>query len=695
MTRIAIALIVGGLLGALTSVAVLQLQHDGGESSETIVRDIANIAEMDDAVAEQHRAESYASLTRIEEVAALPTPFARAAAMHALASRLESAGVQSLIHETNRILDDNEREHLLEVLFFRLAELDPQSALVLARTDRFTGTRALERIVWRAWARKDLDDALFAAKTQTSLADQKFAAQSLYAAFGGLENDTTDRIETELGIKPDRRTRGRYLYRLADRSMDEAIAFINAHENAFERADYVSWLAYHVSLSDPAEGLAHSDKFTVKADGERFRSILNANIARENPHQAIEEYFASGRSLRASSDIYSALHELAKTDLEAVKQYFAQVKSRDDRMMLGSTIASSLAQRDPVAALAWAREQDDELSNILISSALAQIAQSDPEQAFAIAMENTGDRSWSDTLQIVVHQVANHHPAKAADFVAQIQDDARRTDAAQQLVSSWMRQDADAAVEWVLSLGEDTSSRLLRTTASQLVNTDVDAAIRLLPQLSGGTQVSVRQQIARQLAASRSPQEAQAFIQQYEGQPGYDQLQSSLITGLAQTDLTAARQLAEQLAPGNARDSAYMQVISAQSRVDPSLASAWLQDISDGTRRAGAAGQIAAEWYKRDAQAATQWVTTMPRGSVRDSAIMQMSHQWRDPTPEHERLIASIDSRDKRGQAKVRLAYNLMRSDPEKAREILEDEDIPAAMREQAEAMLARYGVSY
>jgi len=695
MARTTIALIGGVILGALAAGAILNLRNEDSAATDTAVRDIVDVPKMDEAAAEQHRLDSYADIASIDQIVALPTQFARASAMHALASRLDSAELQAMIYNTDRIADDDERERLLETLFFRFAELDPRSALVLSRSGGFGETRSLERTVWHSWARKDLDDALFAANTQTSLTAKRFAAQSLYAAFGYLENDNVNRIELELGIKPDRRTRGRYLYRLADRSIDEAIAFINARDKVTERSEYTSWLAHHLALRDPADALAHADKFTVMADRDRFRAILKGYVARENPRATIENYLASGKSLRYSGELSNALIELAKTDIDAVKQYFSQVRTRDARMMIGSTIASSLAQSDPDGALEWALEQDTETSEFLMSAVLGQIAESDPERAFALALENRGNRSRSDIMQNVVHQVSRRDPVMAAGFVDRIEDDSRRALATQQLVSSWMRQDTDAAIEWVLSKDKETSGRILESTASQLVNVDVDAAIRLLPKLGDSAQANLRQQVVRQLAVVRSPQDAQAYIQQFENRDGYDQLQASLISGVAQSDLPAAKQLADQLAPGTARDSAYMQVISAQARRDPSQASGWLHNISDESVRAGAAGQLATQWYEQDAQAATQWVSSMPRGAVRDSAIMRMSYRWSSSTPEQDNLIASIENREKRGQAKVRRAYNLMRTNREEAMELLQDEDIPEAMREQAKARLSSYRFRY
>ena len=80
---------------------------------------------------------------------------------------------------------------------------------------------------------------------------------------------------------------------------------------------------------------------------------------------------------------------------------------------------------------------------------------------------------------------------------------------------------------------------------------------------------------------------------------------------------------------------------------------------------------------------------------ARDDAIMQMSYQWTDATDEQLSLIDSISDRDKRGQAKIRRIYNVMQTDPERARELLQDEDIPDYMRQQIEANFNQYRRRY
>lgn len=692
MARPAVVLIGGIVLGALTMFFALQLGRPGGSSPDEVVRDISNVPVMAQATAEKHRNEQYVSLTSILELIALPTEFARSAALFSLADRSDSASVQRLIFEANRVADDLERARLLNVLFFRLAELDPQSALVLSRSDDFGGIKSIERTVWRAWARKDLDDALFEAKTQTSIAYQNSAAQSLYAAFGYMGNETTDYIEGELGIGPDRSSRGRYLYRLADESTPEAIAFINSLDRGVEQKEYVSWLAYYVSLGDPQAALAHAPLFDVAADGERFESIITSNIARENPRATIDRLLAGGNRGSGSSELYSALRALASSDLSALMDYYEQARSTEDKQMFGSTIAAELARSDPEKALAWADAHDAGRIPRLKISVIAIIAETDPQRAFMEAVKAPDVEVRSQLVSDIVHRIARSDPSAAVAFLDQIQDKRQRLDASRQLASTWIRRDPEAATDWILSQDQAAVGPMLQSASFQLVRHDVDKAIQLLPKMDPSDRVALRQQIAERLATNRSPSDAQAFVRQFEGQPGYDQLQASVIAGVAKSDVFSAKQLADQLSSGAARDRAYMEIIIQQAQTDPVQAIGWLNSVGSDHMRGAAAGQLVTRWYASDPSAAVNWVSNLPGGALKDDAIMHMSTRWERPTTEQEDLIATISDREKRGQAKVRQVYRLMRTDPTRARELLKDEDIPSSMRQQAEVLISQYG---
>ena len=53
-------------------------------------------------------------------------------------------------------------------------------------------------------------------------------------------------------------------------------------------------------------------------------------------------------------------------------------------------------------------------------------------------------------------------------------------------------------------------------------------------------------------------------------------------------------------------------------------------------------------------------------------------------------LIESIVNPDKRAQARLQQVYFLARTDPDKARELLEDINIPDELRKQAEQLIEK-----
>lgn len=691
MTRTFAALAGGLLLGAAVTLLVLRQPP----APEPVVRDIVDVPKMTVAVAERHRDTQFAEITTIRDVLALPSEFAQSEALYALAGRSDAAALQGLIFDANRIADDVVREQALSVLFYRLAETDPQSALALARTEYFRGLKALERTVWRAWARKNLEDALLAAKMQTSGRDQNVATQSLYGAFGYMGNETTDHIEAELGIGPDRSTRARFLYAMADRSPAEAIRFVESLPRGTERGEYLSWLAYYLSQFDPANAKAHANLFEDKTMRDGFRTVVASNAARSDPGATIDRILAAGNIRENQNEFLSAMRVLASEDLDQALQYFQQVESTTERQWIGSIIVGEMVDENPAEALAWARSNTRGDMASLEMSVLIQLARRDPQLAIAEAQRSSNVNRRDDLVSNVIGQIARDDPADAVRYLELVTAHGQRRQAEQQIVSQWMRSDPDAALEWVLGNDDATAERLLTSSAWTLVRNDIDAAVRILPRISGPQQQSMRMQIAQRMAVERSPADAQAFVRQFESEPGYQHLQSSVIEGVAQSDRMLARQMADQLTDPQARDAAYSRIVAQFVQDDPRTAAAMVASITDERYRANATAQVATGWYNVEPDAATRWVAALPPGSQRDDAVMHLAGQWREVTREQQAMIDSITDSDKRGQAKLRQVYNLMRTDPVRARELLEDPDIPSHARQQVELNLKNFSIAY
>lgn len=273
---------------------------------------------------------------------ALPTEFAQMEALFVLAGRSDAAVVQTLIFAANRIADDFMREQALVILFHRLAELDAASALALARTEYFSDLRSIEDTIWRARARQNLDDALLAAKSQATDRDRERAAQSLFAAFGYMGNDVTDRIEAELDIAPERSTRARYLYRLADQSPEDAIRYVEKLDER-QRIEAASWLAHHLAQSDPALAASVASRFDDDRLELTFRSVVQNNAARRQPRAVLDDILASGRIGDRMSEFSSAIRALASEDVDAALAYYQQLETAEMRRQAAAVIVERLA----------------------------------------------------------------------------------------------------------------------------------------------------------------------------------------------------------------------------------------------------------------------------------------------------------------------------------------------------------------
>ena len=689
MRKSLLAIFIGVALGsALTwALFVPGKQAVDAPAAET-VRDIVDIPKVTSAVAQKHREERYESLRTVEQIYALPSEFGRAEALYALAGRLDSGGVQNLIFEASRIADSEDRAGALNILFFRLSELDPESALALARTDLFRGDRRHEQRIWIAWARRDLDEALFAAKTQISTTNSNSAAQSLYAAFGYMDNQTIDRIKNELGIGPDQNTRARFLYRLADRSPAEAIAYINAMEPGAQQQEFVSWLAYYLARDDTAIALGFSNMFAEENHSERFRSIVSSRAAQADPIETLERLLASGESIQRSSEFHSAIRALASSDLEAAMQYHERIRSPDARLSLASSIVVEYAKKDPAAALAWAAENDSGSFPRLQMQVLEQIAASDPELALSKALAFRNSDFRNSLISHVIESVARKDPATAIALIDQVDNPVTRRNASSSLVNRWIRTDPDAAIAWIQEHDERTANELMGRAVSTITRSDLDSAIRILPLVSGSQTQNMREQVARRIAQQRSAVDAQSFIRQFEGQEGYRKLQVAVVSGMAQSDPVGAKYLADQLPRGAERDSALAQIIRYHAANQPRAAIAWLDSIDGEMQRGTATAGIATNWYQQDAVAASRWVNDLPNGAERDDAIMQMARHFRDVTAAEQKMIDSIGDSEKRGRAQLSQISQIMRRDPAAARKLLSEIDIPNYQRQQYEQML-------
>lgn len=686
MLRLVLVLLAGVIVGSVASWLTLSATQPG--AAPEVVRDIVVVETMSDVAAEEHREDGFRDLATIEQVYALPTEFGRREALFALAGRSDAEAVQALIFDANRIADETDRNAALNVLFFRLTELDAPSALALARTEYFRTVKEIERGVWHAWGRIDLDDALAMAGTLRGTR-RSFAAQALYTAFGLMGNETTDRIEAELGVQPDRNTRGRFLYKMADRSLAEAIRFINDSHPIDNQQQMAWWLAHYVSLDDPQAALQSAHLFENQRLQQSFSTYVQQSLARNDPQAALAQLVASGDNLQGNAAFHGALGTLAASDRAAALEFYASLTTTADRSAAASVIASAIARDDPEEALQWGRENAANKQNLQLieMSILRSVVEFDPKRAIFLAQSIDGPGSVEQISNVVV-MIAQSNPRTAEQYLGLISDPRQRKQAQSQLAMVWMQSDTEAAVDWILGHDEETATALLNQSVWHVVSIDTDLAIRLLPRLGQEEQRSMRGQIAARLART-SPAEAQAFIRRFAAADDYPDLQASVIAGIADNDPAEASRLVNQISDQAVRDRTYTALVTRQSYLDPREALAMTEQIVDENQRAMATAHVAQVWAQSDPASALRIVRNLPPGRRRDQAITALAQTWQDPTRDQLALIDSIEDDRQRNQTQVMLVYSVANSDPDRARRMADQLNLSEEQRRSVEELIS------
>lgn len=690
MSRIIIALLAGLALGAAGAWWLAASRSSPPALDEPlVVRDIVDVPKMRTVEAEEHREDRYARIRSIEDTLALPGDFAQTEALYVLAGRASSAEVQELIHEANRIADPTDRNAALSILFLRLAELDPLSALTLARMPGFSKNRSLESTIWRTWSKLDLDAALAAANDLPMPGDRDQAAQTILAAYGYLGNATTDRIEAELGVRANSNSRARYLFNIADRSPAEAIEWVESLPAA-QQLEAVRWLAGYLARRDSAQMLAYADLLRNPAHRRLFEEMVNSALAQEDPERFLANLPPGALQGRRNGQYMAAFRALASRDIDRAIEYYDRLTSPNDRAMLGAMIAGEMAGKDPDRAVRWALEQDTSNATLIVT-VLSQIAAVDPAQALLAIEQIDNTQVRRQALSNVIMNAAQSDPVATRAYIDTIADPRDREMATRSLLSAWLTTDPAAALDHILSMDLRDAEPLIMQAGHNLAMNDLDAALRTLPRLEGAAAAQWRNAIAQQLVQQRGAEAAQRFVEQHRGKPGFEEMQAAVINGLADRDIHAARQMVDSMPAGSTRDQSYANLVSRHAYSNPQEAAAWLARIGDESTRAMASQQVASAWHQMDPQGATNWVLNQPRGPARDDAIVGLSANLvgQGGTLATD-LVEQIDDPQKRRQAYIMQVWNVARTDQERARALLRRIDLSDEERRQMEAEISR-----
>jgi hypothetical protein len=697
MNRLAKGISIGAAIGLAVGAATVRLLADRATSGigfqkHEIVRDIRDVPRISMDETEAHRADRFASLTTLEDTLTLPSDFAQTEALYVLAGRANSAEVQNLIHQATRIADTSDRRAAMSILFSRLADIDPHSAVAIAGQAPFTEDQWVEASFWRNWSRLNLDAALAGAKKMSPASRKQRAAQAIYAAHGFGGNDITSHIERELGIAPDRWVKTQYLESLAADSPESAMAFALGLPGLNERLEALGSLGAYLGRTSPRAADRYSRLIENRQLREQFLNAANNAIAYANPALLIDRWLDDPGTRDYAGSISTAVIQLASTDLDAAIAYFDAAANPQLRTMLASGILQSMARSEPRKALEWARQNENGESENLMMQAIVTVAANDPTVALEAAAVYEPAAERDRLVAMVITSTVRADPELAVAALEQLPRGQQRNRTVQQVLSEWSRFDARAAMNWALDNRAEYGERMLQDLAAMYIQQYPREAMQRLPSLDASTAQAWSLQIAGVLADTESVSAATAFIDQYKGTASYPAMQSVLIPRIAQQDPALAKTMADQMPPGHERDGVIASLVGQKAASDPMGALAWVESIASEQQKRSAVSTVMMTWSHRDPAAAFRYVNSMRPGSTRDDVIAALVNSSREADPAMLPLIASIGDEQRKAEARLGYVYRLARFDISAAEAMLDDLNLSESEREQFEQVLQNYG---
>ncbi len=546
----------------------------------------------------------------LSSVLALPTVFTKRSALHELAAQSNGDRLRVLIADASQIEDREDRETALAVFFRRFCDIEPRAALALANSDPYVKVDRYRDIVWQTWARNDLADAIFAVKTLARHTDQATAVQSLYAAYGYMGNENTDQIISQTGIEQNRQTRLRYLRVLLRDSHVHVVNFINTEPSRLRRDEYINWFAYALDVNNPDAAYSYVGEFTSSGDRALFKSTIDSRFSRLNPVDTVWRALAKDET-GPNSEFHDAIEELASQDVDAAIEIFEQIDSSNAKALAAFVIANELANTNPRRSLEWLRSLEDIRTDKIEESLLATIAHSDPDFALETALALPAARRESAISNMLL-QIAMSSPEQAASMLDSIPEEVDLSRTLRMFGSVWLTKSPSAAMGWLESLEPGQAEQIADFAVRTAMRTQPDTAIRLLSFLDDKKATSSARFIVSELAATGDVNWASSVLEELRGR-NIEGLEPSLAKGLANHDHRLAVQFAQQLPDQETRDAAVAGIAEAVAR-------------------------------SKEPDAATALPT----------------------------LINSIESTQARSETTRSIMFRLMRSDKERARQLLE-----------------------
>lgn len=504
-----------------------------------------------------------ASLAQIHDIS---PEFARYAALYDLLRATDANGLEALLDEAANL----KLGWATWIIYMRYLELAPRAALHRL-SDGAEAPHTISRAML-SWVRSDLDAALAFLDTMAE-PQRTQTAKNILNVVRELGGDRQDEIARRFSVE----SHLAQVRATAEAATNPAAAWQRAL--AFERGqaqDQALWnIAHRWFGQDPVAALAALDDVPHSHNRASWRSRLLTRWIGTDRDAALQWTLSQPPSAKRGA-LIAQVARAAAEDSPAEMLAFAETLEANERHQVAGTVLGVWAKSDPRAAISALEEMADRRLTEATQYLVVQTwSRSDPLAAFEWARTQPPSNHRSRSLAITLQKIAESDPRQALALAEDL-DAGARSNAIEDVLGHWGREDPRAAVSW-LDASQHKTHGAVAAVIRAYAELDAQEAFDWLQ----AQPVEVQRQSASVIVAhiaEDSPQAALEMIDDIDDPNAASIASSQLVYRWAAHDPRAAVRAITRMR-SDSRSDLYRNAFRVWSRYDTDAATAFLGQI--------------------------------------------------------------------------------------------------------------------
>ena len=426
--------------------------------------------------------------------------------------------------------------------------------------------------------------------------------------------DALSTIETQ-GLRDRDEIRLQLLSRWAELEPEAALEYARKLPSGFIAPDAIKAVVESWFANDAGAAEQGVEKMPESFAKQIAWGVLVASVAETDPKRALTMLHGTTLSVSAVDAMFEKWAEIDPEEAATHAARFPPGFTRDFAMRRAS---ENFAEADRERALAWAQS----LSGSQITGATIERREPGPLAAILgtwMKEDAQAARQWLealpddfakvDVLALLSGELADEEPDKAVEVAVMMPAGAAQDSALRKLVGSWARKDFAGALAWAQEQGAEVRQVLLPPLVQQLAWRDRPAALELALSVDG----QARQRAVRTVLEAWTRTEPEAAASWAATQPDNAKYLESIAFDWAGENEQNSRAWVEKLPVGETKDAVVLSGIRRIAQSDqPQVAERWIAEISDPEKRVDAYWTVGWWWLQSNPKKAQEWIRAAP-----------------------------------------------------------------------------------